>query len=323
MPHVPQVMAVPLSQCYMPLISPMPDHMGRWQPYFRDGKGEEPGFIGLHSAKQSEDAIVLSKGFHGNYQWDGHYAEIPLTLQELCALAHQVVEGSGLGADFIYGDNFYSLQTFVRVDKERKPLPGPGLVHIRFFQNLNGLPVVGELNQSYIRTDSQYRGPGSAMPSLDFYVQSADEFSFYANFVMAEQMRLVEDLPLAPFDKVMATLEKEIMAGRLRQVFSLNFGYTILPGPGNQRLFDASGNLFYALPTWVVDCLYMKDARQSMQTYREDDASQADIYETREFRRLIINAQTARLLDPLSKDRKRFYYAGFLSWEDVQKGNKK
>ncbi len=65
------------------------------------------------------------------------------------------------------------------------------------------------------------------MPRLSAYVEKNPEhFSFSGNFLVAEKTRLAEDVPLASFDRIISAMEKEISAGRLRQVFDLNFGYT-------------------------------------------------------------------------------------------------
>ena len=313
-PHVLSVMTVPLIQCYLPDFPP--------------DISREAGFIHIESAAVKQDntepAVILSKGIHDNCQWDGHYADIPVTLQETVSLANQTAKESGLGADFIYRDKLYGLQEFSYVDGNRRSILGPGVLHVQFFQNLGGIPVVGDLNKSYIALDQGFRGPGSAMPRLSAYVEkNAEHFSFSGNFLVAERTRLAEDVPLASFDRIISAMEKEISAGRLRQVFDLNFGYTLMPDKANHQHLGESGNVFYAVPTWVLDCLYVRDAQQKIKPRQEDDASCADIYERPEFRRLIINAQTAKILDPLSKDRSRFKFSGFLSWKDVQKGIKK
>ncbi len=86
-PHVLSVMTVPLIQCYLPDFPP--------------DISREAGFIHIESAavKQNKTgcAVILSKGIHDNCQWDGHYADIPVTLQETVSLANQTAKESAWG----------------------------------------------------------------------------------------------------------------------------------------------------------------------------------------------------------------------------------
>ena len=61
-------------------------------------------------------------------------------------------------------------------------------------------------------------------------------------------------------------LAKQIEAGKIQQVFSLQFGYTLYNKPGLKLPRGTNWNEadYYAVPSWMVKCVYLPNGKKNM-----------------------------------------------------------
>lgn len=160
-----------------------------------------------------------------------------------------------------------------------------------------------------------------------------EDMSYWPNFILTmqddgnyellgrtvkETAVLAADIPLCGFDKVKATVEKEIEAGHIRAVYGVDLGYALYNEPGVTRKIDGTFDWmqsaeFYAVPAWRVLCLYTGDAGKTLKesTYANPGTSQY-------YEELYINAQTGALLDPAQRGQGTADYTGHMAWSDVR-----
>ena len=191
---------------------------------------------------------------------------------------------------------------------------------LNFYQALQGIPLVGNKYLAFLSDKGLGRRTYfSPSPEVTALVVDRDQIICYLSNLMEEKALLAPDVPLAHFDLIKKALEGEIMAGRLRQVFRLSLGYACysetipdkLRPPGLQ---DA----YVVLPVWAVDCLYVASAKKNMKDYSAHEDSLKDVFNVLEYRRILVNAQTGELINPLDQSPDRELYTGFLSWNDVK-----
>lgn len=321
MPHVSQVDAVPALQTQRAQLNPQQDMQGRWGVTVRPKDGAV-----IFEADRK--AVVGTRGYTlGNVVYKGYDLNTryinsnPLTLGQMLAMLQNILETSGLEPSLLYFDQPHAISQLIYQDKRGNKDAEPTLMGINFYQSLKGLPIVGRHHLAYL--------PKSGWGNVDYHVfephpyaliLSPTQFTFFLGGMMEETQTLAEDVPLAGFDRVVDTLEKEIKAGRLRQVFNLSFGYALYADKQNKaKPFMGPGSLFYALPVWTVDCIYVGDARTRVRDYSGPDweDSRTDPYNVFEYKRLLVNAQTGILADPSYQKADRDQYKGFLSWEEA------
>ena len=138
----------------------------------------------------------------------------------------------------------------------------------------------------------------------------------YADLVKVTDI-LADDVPLCPLAAVKAAIEKEIEAGHIRKIYSLQLGYVLYNEPGEYKTKEHSlpeeEQRFYVKPVWQVNCLYVRSASGNLRTLP------ADVYDERntlDYAQLLIDAQTGALIGQ-SNAQDRCEFKGFLSWEDV------
>lgn len=130
---------------------------------------------------------------------------------------------------------------------------------------------------------------------------------------------LEEDLPLLPFDQVVAGYEKEIAAGRIRHVFDLSLVYGLQPKAGQSHAERTSvDGLYYAKPFWRLSCLWRPQAGEPLTLPEiEGNGPYPDPRNNISFTNLLMDAQTGELIDPTSAAHDRAEYKGILTWEEV------
>lgn len=183
---------------------------------------------------------------------------------------------------------------------------------VNFHQQLAGAPLWGHAIFSIRKPSDEDM---SYWPNFIMTMQDDGNYELLGRTVKATDV-LAEDIPLCGFDKVKATVEKEIEAGHIRAVYGVDLGYTLYnePGATHESGWEWMQTAeFYAVPAWRVLCLYTSDANQKLaeSTYANPGTSQ--YYES-----LYINAQTGELLDPTQRGSGTADYAGFISWNDVK-----
>lgn len=82
---------------------------------------------------------------------------------------------------------------------------------------------------------------------------------------------------------------------------------------------------YYAVPSWVIDCVYMVDPKKTFDYHVEEELKRdpdANERYSNGFKTITINAQTGEMLDPLDTSDKGWgdaNYKGFIPWNKVKK----
>ena len=105
-----------------------------------------------------------------------------------------------------------------------------------------------------------------------------------------------ETVRLLPIDQIINTVEKEIKAGHVRNVYALKLGYIIY-------LNDESPERYTLYPMWVLDCDYVENKNKEIKVNPYSD----DIRDCFSFERICINPETAEMMDFLNPKTKMLY----------------
>lgn len=101
---------------------------------------------------------------------------------------------------------------------------------------------------------------------------------------------------LLPVEQIINTVEKEIKAGHVRNVYALKLGYIIY-------LNDRSPETYTLYPMWVLDCDYVENKNKEIKVNPYSD----DIRDCFSFERICINPETAEMMDFLNPKTKMLY----------------
>ena len=105
-----------------------------------------------------------------------------------------------------------------------------------------------------------------------------------------------ETVKLLPIEQIINTVEKEIKAGHIRNVYALKLGYLIY-------LNDRSPETYTLYPMWVLDCDYVENKNKKIKVNPYSD----DIRDCFSFERICINPETAEMMDFLNPKTKMLY----------------
>ena len=243
-----------------------------------------------------------------------------LTLREVYAFLGEVLEREGIDA----GDYLYECPKVLDVMYNRSQSTGeaitPAFYEIELWAVLRDLPILAHAMASFEKP-----GWPEYISNLIFSMSNRDSYRLTIA-PLSEQEMLSEDIPLCSLEQVIAGLEKEIEAGHIQRVLSLNFGYALYNDPNfpddTRSAFDAE--CFYAVPSWVIECAYMVNPKDTfVYDYEALIDKDPDISErmVEGVKTITINAQTGEMLDPMDTSKRRLGdadYKGFISWEEVQ-----
>ncbi len=170
------------------------------------------------------------------------------------------------------------------------------------------------------------RGSPDFCPNLTFLMRNENEYSLYVNKMSVESV-VAEDIPLCSFEKIQKTIEEKIEKGYIQRIYSLKFGYSIYNAKrkGNKPLAAYDAECYYAVPSWVIDCVYMVDPKKTFDYHVEEELKRdpdANERYSNGFKTITINAQTGEMLDPLDTSDKGWgdaNYKGFIPWDKVKK----
>ena len=105
-----------------------------------------------------------------------------------------------------------------------------------------------------------------------------------------------ETVRLLPIEQIINTVEKEIKAGHVRNVYALKLGYIIY-------LNDRSPETYTLYPMWVLDCDYVENKNKEIKVNPYSD----DIRDCFSFERICINPETAEMMDFLNPKTSMLY----------------
>ena len=315
-PHVPEVTAFPVLACVVAHQQPQPDPLGI---YTIDDRQQEGILVLDANGEEVTGKRGYAQGWVRYSDFDFDTVPIPanqMTLRESIDLVRATLIRAGLDEAVMYLHHPYSVEGRFYQDKNGQRDEEPGLLGLNFHLALRGIPITGLWHKAFVNRQSfDHYVPIISGKSL---IKSSQEYVVLFHGAMQETAVLAEDVPLAGFDQVKKSLEAEIEAGRLRHIFGITLGYTVFRDQNNAKKVWTPGNTFYALPYWTVDCIYVESAKKALRDYSDWEDSLIDPQNVLEYKRLLINAQTGQLMDPLGKPQNKDIYPGFLSWEEVK-----
>ena len=320
-PHIPDVDAVPMVSYRIAELNPVADPNERWE-YYSSGT---PGSIAIEADQKSvvgTRGYVSGEAWYSGYEMDRQYiASNPLTLQQMLDLIKNTIRDSRLDPDVLYYAHPFSVKEGIYQTRMKRD-PEASLLMIELCQSLRGLPLAGDSSRAYLegpKSDQYACVPDGTSTSL---ILSPTQFIIFLSAIVSEHQELESDLPLAAFDQVIVSLEKEIKEGRLRHVYQMTLGYALFADKNNEikpPVGWTAEDIFYAVPVWAVDCIYVESAKKNLRDYSKPEWTDLGIdpYNVLEYKRLLVNAQNGKLIDPTNRSVDRNHFTGFLSWDDV------
>lgn len=177
-----------------------------------------------------------------------------------------------------------------------------GVYWIWFDQTVSGIPVYASAYQLYaseaIGEEFKERMQlFSALTDMKWFAEIMNEDSWLLRTLMVEPKKMVkEDVQLSPLDTVLASLEAEIEAGRLRAVHALRLGYVCYLG-------KQSPETFTLVPTWIRDAEIVETSEtMGSSEYYQKELARLEDYQA-DFRNgvgvatLGVNAVTGEYMD--------------------------
>ena len=194
----------------------------------------------------------------------------------------------------------------------------PGYQWIDVMMTLRGVPILGHVYNSVLNPKDgamDLIGDGK----LTFSMQSDDYYDLDGRMLQESEV-IAEDVPLCSIDPVIAALEKEINAGHIRTIYSLNLGLALfnVPGTVNRINYVYSKEYYqeiqyYAVPMWQCMCIYTESAKKQISQDIIEHPALSMYYMP-----LYVNAQTGELFDPTINKLNCSDYQGFVSWKEVR-----
>lgn len=206
---------------------------------------------------------------------------------------------------------------------------GKGYYTIRAEQVMNGIPMFGALCSTI--GDNSFRVAYASSPEtnrianrlapyclgaewrtnvfLKMYSSSDTDYNVNVSMNRIRTVEL-EDVPLAPLDRVLASIEKEIETGRIRNIHALRLGYMRYSNPDME-------DYAWAVPMWVLDCDYVPDGKQDVvDSFHEH--FELDRWTLYEFAQIPLDAQTGEMKIITTGDEATFTVPTLTTWEDAR-----
>ena len=192
------------------------------------------------------------------------------TVAEAMACFQHVIDEAYPNKGYMIAPKRIAIHGSTAIDGENNG--GKGYYTIRAEQVVNGIPMIGALCSTL--GDNSFRVAYGSTPEtnrianrlapyslgsdwrtnvyLKMYTSSNTDYSVY---VSMNRIRTVEqeDVPLAPLDRLLESIEKEITTGRIRNIHALRLGYMRYSNPEME-------DYAWAVPMWVLDCDYVPKA---------------------------------------------------------------
>lgn len=172
-----------------------------------------------------------------------------------------------------------------------------------------------------------YRSPGNYTYSMlawrssmqvSLYFRPDQYLAISFDSLFEKKSTYIDDIPLCSFDQITEEIERFIFAGNIRNVYSIKLGYVVYQIPNRSYDFDKLNQdmvqaEYLAVPTWIVECTYVKNAKSEVTTNPKsnvDDENERPIpyYGKYGFQYLTINAQTGQANDPYETESSKSEY---------------
>ena len=174
-----------------------------------------------------------------------------------------------------------------------------GTYFFNYYQKLHHIPIM----MTIIATLNNKQENGVYGDLFGFWgttggiCQIMDRNSFWLTIKwMKIEKEHEETVRLLPIEQIINTVEKEIKAGHVRNVYALKLGYIIY-------LNDRSPETYTLYPMWVLDCDYVENKNKEIKVNPYSD----DIRDCFSFERICINPETAEMMDFLNPKTSMLY----------------
>ena len=205
-----------------------------------------------------------------------------------------------------------------------------GFYQITAEQLIEGIPMIGAIASSqaenyftvpYVATHKDneeeqrlksYRKGSFWNTNVFMEMAASDELNYFMH-IGVNKVRTVEidDVPLSPLRVVMKSIDAEIEAGNIREVYALRLGYLRYSDPD---MTDYA----WAVPTWVLDCRYLTTENQKTADIFEEDDTEQSVWKTYGFSQIPIDAQTGELKIITTGNEETFSVPKMITWEAIK-----
>lgn len=178
-------------------------------------------------------------------------------------------------------------------------------------QVIRGIPIVTHAgytfasSEIYPDTMYQYEG-GSEAQYYVLHVETEDSYGFAAN-LLTEKEVLADDIPFLSFDSAKQDIIALIEEGYIRDIYGIQFGFAAYP----DKQHDLKN--YILIPSWVIECEYYDSPNSITESVTVPNYSNSQHY-----RRLVVNAQTGKILDPRSKAPDRSDAPHIITWSQIK-----
>lgn len=196
-------------------------------------------------------------------------------------------------------------------------------------QLIGGVPLMGVIssgfNIPYINSLETRRIVDSLEPyRVGSYAALRYGNGFYGNFTDTENYRTssmlvrtrtieYEDVPLAPLDRVLEGVKKEIEAGVIRRVYSVELGYILYSDPD---MTDYA----WAIPRWKVEADYVPEGMEKDYEYKCGHEMYADVplWGSEYYAELPVDAQSGELILITTGDEETYSVPDMVTWKTME-----
>ena len=283
-------------------------------PFDSLGHAYDLGGRGAHLYHVYGEEIELDKIYAEEYGTQ-------ITVQQAYEKMFQMLEEQGFAPETFFYDRPQEFDVLCSIHHKTGEIIVSPFYLMRFWQKMHEMPIFTQAMMTF----QKQRWP-MYYPYLYFEIRNENECSICIT-PMQERAVVVEDIPLCSFDKVIEGLEKEIESGHIQKVYDLQFGYAIYTDPDSTSTTGAADDedCFYAVPSWVMNCVYMVNPKETFHFSYEEELAKGntDPDERKKIgpETITINAQTGKMLDPLDRSHGGYgdaRYKGFISWDEVR-----
>lgn len=249
------------------------------------------------------------------------------TVAQAMACFQSVIDEAYLNKGYTIAPKRIAIHGSTAVDGQSNG--GKGYYTIRAEQVMNGIPMFGALCSTI--GDNSFRVAYASSPEtnrianrlapyclgaewrtnvfLKMYTSSDTDYNVNVSMNRIRTVEL-EDVPLAPLDRVLASIEKEIETGHIRNIHALRLGYMRYSNPDME-------DYAWAVPMWVLDCDYVPDGKQDVvDSFHEH--FELDRWTLYEFAQIPLDAQTGEMKIITTGDEATFTVPTLTTWEDAR-----
>ena len=225
------------------------------------------------------------------YTYDQAYADNnSLTVQDAIKIAQGLVQRFYPNVEIKVDTIWIAGQSYWK--ENNQPIQELGAYVLNMSQCFHGVPIMAEICQTYNNSISREPNWNSYRRGTVF-AQIVNDTSWLITCRFYQEANIVcDNTTLLSFDSVKDKIEKLILEGYIRRVFSVGLGYVQFEteNPEEQIL----------LPCWVAWCEYHQDGPQSEVYYGTNNSKLMFDGNNIYYRPIIINAQTGELFNPES-----------------------